>query len=53
MDTVALAAAVTCASVALAETGVEMLDLPVACMVVGVPNSVEALAQDSVRLHSE
>lgn len=31
---VALAAAVTCASVALAETGVEMLDLPIACSVV-------------------
>lgn len=30
----ALAAAVTCASVALSETGVEMLDVPVACSVV-------------------
>lgn len=31
----ALAAAVTCASVALTETGVGMWDLPVACLVVG------------------
>ena len=30
----ALAAALTCASIALTETGVEMLDLPVACSVV-------------------
>ena len=30
----ALAIAITCASVALTEAGVEMLDLPIACSVV-------------------
>lgn len=31
---IALSAAITCATVALSETGIEMLDLPIACTVV-------------------